>query len=115
VEEWIGILISAALGLLVYAISAAGSAALAFIWLPRVSRLAASLAASFLTPALMAATMVIIFLSDRGTPPARELAVVIAIVCAPGFVVGWPAAFLTLRGLERRLARAGALAQEIFE
>jgi len=115
VDEWVGVVLAAGLGLLIYAISAMGSAALGFIWLPRLSRSATALLASLLPPAIMALTLTIIVLSESRTPLPREMLLVFAIVCAPGFVVGWPSAFLTLRGLEKRMERAGVKAQEIFE
>lgn len=114
-EEWVRILVSVALGLLVYAISAIGCASLSFLWLPRLPRPSAALLASLVMPAIAAAILLALFMSDSGGPSPGEFLIVLVITCMPGLVVGWPFAFFTLRALERRIERAGIKASEIFE
>ncbi|MEL7319871.1 MAG: hypothetical protein AAFN04_14665 [Pseudomonadota bacterium] len=114
--EWVIGVVAIAFAVLVYVFGAIGSAALFFLWFPKMTRWTASLTASCLAPVLF---VIVILLASFTQSPAQNdpigFLVAMALVVAPGLIFGYPSAFLTLRALERRIERAGVKAQEIFE
>ncbi|MEM7700304.1 MAG: hypothetical protein AAF251_00060 [Pseudomonadota bacterium] len=114
--EWVLGLIAIVFAVLVYMFGAIGSAALIFLWFPKMTRWTGGLVASCLAPIFFAAVIFAATLMEQNTwndPVAGVFAILLVI--APGLIFGYPCAFLTLRALERRVERAGVKAQEIFE
>ena len=114
--DWVLGVVAIVFAVLVYVFGAIGSAALMFLWFPKMTRWTASLTASCLGPALFAVVILATTMIDSGAwddPVGGVVAMVLII--APGLIFGYPSAFLTLRALERRIEKAGVKAQEIFE
>lgn len=114
--EWVIGVIAIGFAVLVYVLGAIASAALLFLWFPKMTRWTASLTASCLAPFLFAIIILAVSLMEANAwddPVGGVVAMVL--VVAPGLIFGYPSAFLTLRALERRVERAGVKAQEIFE
>jgi hypothetical protein len=100
----IALLIS--IGFSFYGLGSAGCAALAFIIRPTASLSLRSLYAAIAAPIITIGPMFLLMVVDVGFPIARnsEMVVGMLMVVVPAFVVGFPAAYLTGRGLNRRAA-----------
>lgn len=104
-----------AIGVFMYAVGAVGSAALMFLWFPKLARPSGALLASLPTPSIIAAFLLSLAWFANPSSDATVAIGAMAVVGLPGLAVGYPCALLTLRALDRRVERAGVKAQEIFE
>ena len=114
-EDWVILSAVGVVGAIAYAMTGVGCATLAFLWFPKLPRVAAALIGSLAAPFLIAIAVLVVTAFTPGSPPPGPFLVGLLIVCAPGVITGWPCAYFAIRALHRRIERAGATAQEIFQ
>ena len=113
-ELVIGVIAVVGSGLVFYVLGAIAFATLLFLWFPRLAGGASSFIASLIAPLALVATIAIFMIVEPPNDMGSAVAALLVLL-APAFVAGLPSAILTRRALDKRIVRAGASAQEVFE